>query len=84
MKILEQKGFLTCKKDAHAHSYRARVQKEDYERECVDHVVNNVFGGEPVALVQRLLDARNLSTSDFQSLQAALKKLGAERKRAPR
>jgi predicted transcriptional regulator len=84
MKILEQKGFLSCKKDAHAHSYTAQVRKDEYERECVDHMVNNVFGGEPVALVQRLLDARNLSVGDLQSLQAALKQLGAERKRESR
>jgi BlaI family transcriptional regulator, penicillinase repressor len=82
MKILEQKGFLVCQKDSHAHTYQARVPRDEYERQCVDHMVNNVFGGEPVALVQRLLDARDLSARDLQSLQAALKRLGGDRKKA--
>src|SRR5262245_4147613 len=73
MKILEQKGFLACHKNSHSHTYTARVPKDAYERECVTHMVNNVFGGEPVALVQRLLDARNLSARDLESLEATLK-----------
>lgn len=81
MKILEQKGFLVCQKDSHAHTYAALIAKEEYERECVDHMVNHVFDGEPVALVQRLLDAGNLSARDLQSLQATLKQLGGDRKR---
>src|SRR5271154_1336235 len=52
MKILEQKGFLTCHKNSFSHTYTARVPKDEYERECVEHMVDNVFGGEPIALVQ--------------------------------
>ena len=84
MKILEQKGFLTCHKSTPSHTYTARVRKDDYERECLDHMVDNVFGGEPVALVQRLLDARSLSAKDVDSLREALEQLGEKKGRASR
>src|SRR5438067_695558 len=57
MKILEQKAYLRCQKDAHAHRFVPLVSKTSYEGTCLDHVVKNVFDGEPVALVQRLLNA---------------------------
>lgn len=84
MKILEQKGFLACHKSSPAHTYTAQVEKDAYERQCLEHVVNNVFGGEPVALVQRLLDVRRLSARELQLLETTLKQLGGERRRGSR
>src|SRR5262245_33759095 len=54
LKILENKGYLRCAKDSYAHTFSPLVPKAAYEQSCLDHVVENVFDGEPVALVQRL------------------------------
>ena len=80
MKILEQKGFLTCHKDSHAHTFSPAVSKKSYESTCLDHVVTNVFDGEPVALVQRLLDVRKLSKSEIEAIKKSLQKLSASEK----
>ena len=32
MKVLEQKGFLTCQKDSYAHIFSPLVSKSDYEK----------------------------------------------------
>ncbi len=80
LKILETKGVLACKKDAHAHTYAPLVAKEEYERAAVEHVVTSVFEGEPVALVQRLLSDGNLSADDLARIEVAIKAL-AERGR---
>jgi predicted transcriptional regulator len=83
MKILEQKKYLACNRNSSAHTYSALITKEEYERCFVDQVVDNLFGGEPVALIQRLLDGRNLSVRDVHALEETLKQLSKRRKETP-
>lgn len=58
------------------------VTKSEYESTCIDHMVANVFDGEPRALVQRLLMARKLQHDDIQAIEEALKKLTDGEKQA--
>ncbi|WP_133138782.1 BlaI/MecI/CopY family transcriptional regulator [Legionella genomosp. 1] len=74
-KVLEKKGFLKCEKSTHAHIFIPVVSKSDYESTCLDHVVTNVFDGEPLALVQRLLVANKLQQQDILAIEKALKQL---------
>nr|UVT38005.1 hypothetical protein cemce18_00001 [uncultured bacterium] len=80
IKVLEQKGFLQCQKNSYAHVFIPLVTKSDYESTCIDHIVANVFDGEPVALVQRLLSANKLQQNDIQMIEEALKQLSAGEK----
>lgn len=80
MKVLEQKGFLECKKDSYAHVFYPTIKKQEYEGTCIDHMVANVFDGEPVALVQRLLDAKKLKKDEIQAIEQALKNLAVNEK----
>lgn len=75
LKVLEQKGFLQCQKESHAHVFLPTIPKEEYEQTCIDHMVANVFDGEPIALVQRLLGAKKFQAQDIQAIEAALKQL---------
>lgn len=75
VKVLEQKGFLECQKNSYAHVFVPIVTKSDYESTCIDHMVTNVFDGEPAALVQRLLMAKKLQHDDIQAIEEALKQL---------
>lgn len=81
IKVLEQKGFLECQKNSYAHSFVPIVSKSDYENKCIDHMVAHVFDGEPVALVQRLLQANKLQHGDLQAIEEALKHLGNDKKK---
>ena len=82
MKILEHKGYLRCDKDSYAHTFSPLVEKRAYEESCLDHVVDNVFDGEPVALVQRLLTAKRLSAAELRAIEATLRELGSAKKKA--
>ncbi|KTC87625.1 MULTISPECIES: BlaI/MecI/CopY family transcriptional regulator [Legionella] len=75
VKVLEQKGFLECQKSSFAHVFVPIVTKAEYEGTCIEHMVTNVFDGEPVALVQRLLMAKKLEQDDIQAIEEALKQL---------
>ena len=78
MKILENKGFLTCQKDTHAHVFTPAVSKTHYEATCLEHMVNHVFDGEPMALVQRLIEAKKIQPDDIEIIEKILKKLKTE------
>ncbi|KTD56117.1 BlaI/MecI/CopY family transcriptional regulator [Legionella sainthelensi] len=75
VKVLEQKGFLECQKNSYAHIFVPTVTKAEYESRCIEHMVTNVFDGEPVALVQRLLMAKKLQDNDLYAIKEALKQL---------
>jgi predicted transcriptional regulator len=72
LRILEQKGIVKSEKVGRGHRYVPLVAKGDYEAFAVQQVVGKVFGGEPMALVRRLLDAEGLSRREVTALRALL------------
>lgn len=78
LRILEQKGVLTAKKEGRGHTYLPKVQKDEYEARSLKHMVNRVFDGTPVALVRQLLNSADLADSEIEEI----KKLIQERERS--
>jgi predicted transcriptional regulator len=72
LRILEQKKILGSEKIGRGHRYVPLVDKGDYETFALDQVVGKVFGGEPLALVRRLLDVRGLTRDDVAALKSLL------------
>lgn len=81
VKVLEQKGFLACEKASHAHVFFPLVSREEYENTCIEHMVANVFDGEPLALLQRLLSAKNLTVEDIKAMEESLNQLAVSEKK---
>jgi predicted transcriptional regulator len=69
LKILEQKRFLTARKDGLAFVYHPLVAKAAYEAACVSDMVTRVFAGEPAALVARLLNDRELTPEALREIE---------------
>lgn len=69
LRILEQKGVLTTRKEGRGHIYIPSLSKEDYEARTLKHVIDKVFNGAPVALVKQLLDTDSLSSNDIAELR---------------
>ncbi len=69
LRILEQKGVLTTRKEGRGHIYIPSLNKEDYEARTLKHVIDKVFNGAPVALVKQLLDTDALSSNDIAELR---------------
>jgi predicted transcriptional regulator len=72
LRILEQKGVLGTAKVGRGHRYVPLVARDAYQAFALAQVVGKVFGGEPVALVRRLVDAAELSSKDLEALRALL------------
>lgn len=69
LRILEQKGFVTSRKDGRSHVYAAAVPRDHYEGRNLRQLVGSLFGGDPSALVRRLVSDEALSEDDLLQLQ---------------
>lgn len=77
VRILEQKGYVTSKKEGRGHVYAAAVSKEAYQATSLKHLVSHVFDGVPSLLVQRLLDSEALSVEELAQIRSLLRKKGS-------
>ncbi|HEY0713842.1 MAG TPA: BlaI/MecI/CopY family transcriptional regulator, partial [Polyangia bacterium] len=80
LRILEQKGVLAAEKVGRGHCYQPRFSKDDYQAFALQEVVGKVFDGEPLDLVRRMVDARQLSKKDLTALRALLDRATKEGK----
>jgi predicted transcriptional regulator len=81
LRILEQKEVLRSEKLGRGHRYQPLVAKDDYEAYALEHVVGRLFGGEPLALVRRLVDTAGLSKKDLAELKTLLDRKEREARR---
>jgi predicted transcriptional regulator len=56
LKRLFEKALLSRDKVSHAHVYRPRVSRQDFQRGLLDHLVTEVMGGEASAMVAAFVD----------------------------
>jgi predicted transcriptional regulator len=70
LRILEQKEVLAVEKIGRGHRYVPRVGRDEYQTFALRDVVGRVFGGQPLELVRRLVDAEGLKPDDLAELEA--------------
>jgi len=69
MKNLADKGYLQFEKDGVTYVYSAARRPEEVRHSLVDDLVRKVFDGSPLALVQTLVRAENLTEAERQDLK---------------
>jgi predicted transcriptional regulator len=72
MKILESKGIVKSVKSDKAHLYSPLISKENYEKQSLEHLAENLFQGDSSMMVMRLLDHSNLSQKDLEAIREVL------------
>ncbi len=72
LRILEQKGIVTARKEGRGHTYVPKLTKVAYEASTLKRIVTNVFDGVPVAMVRQLLDVSDLSRQELEEIQKLL------------
>lgn len=72
MRIMRDKGYLTCRKEGRAHVYTPRVNKETAARKAVRHVLARFFSGSPGELVLSFLRDEELSPEELDELKAKI------------
>ena len=75
LRILEQKGVVTVRKEGRGHHYVPVMQKEAFEKKALKHVVDRVFEGTPSALVRQLLNSVDLSADEIAKIKSLIANL---------
>lgn len=78
MKNLAEKGYLKYRKDGVTYVYSAAIQPSEVQFSLVDKLVDKVFKGSPLALVQTLVQNEDISEEELQQIKDMIENLGDE------
>ena len=77
LRILEQKGFVSSKKDGKSLIYSAILSKNEYQSRLLKDVTAKLFDNTPAALVATLVNDDHLTQDALEELRVLLgRKLG--------
>lgn len=77
LRRLEEKGYLSATQQGRAKVYRAKVRPKTVVRELVGDFVGRVFEGDPLPLVQNIIEDKNMTQENIDRLRDMLNKLEA-------
>lgn len=70
LRKMEEKGVVKHKEHGRSFVYRAAVQPEQVHKRMVGDLVEQVFDGDPLALVNHLLRQGEIDLDDLEQLRA--------------
>jgi len=76
---LEEKGFLTVRKNGRQNLYEAAVSREDYQREETRSFVRQIHGGSYKSLFAALCAPGELSAEEAEELRRWFEGSGSEK-----
>lgn len=69
MRIMRDKGYLTCRTDSRAHVFTPKVNREAAARTAVRQLLTKFFSGSPGELVLSFLRDEELSPAELDQLK---------------
>ncbi len=70
LRILEQKEFVTSRKEGKSHVYIPALGKDSYQSRSLRHLSAKLFDDTPASLVARLVDDEELSEEALGQIRA--------------
>lgn len=74
LRRLEQKGYLKARLDGRTRVYTAKVKPRTVIRSTVNDLVDRLFGGDTMPLMEHLIEDRGLSEDDIAKLRDLLER----------
>ena len=72
LQIMTDKGLVRRDESERAHVYRARLARQDTERQLVDDLLDRAFGGSASRLVMQALSGREASAEELAEIRRLL------------
>ncbi len=74
IRVLEQKGHLTHRREGRSHVYSPKVSREKAKRQAMTHLLRTFFQGSATKAVSTLLDVSDdkLSDDEIEELSAMI------------
>jgi BlaI family transcriptional regulator, penicillinase repressor len=79
LRRLEAKGYVRSSLSGHTRVYAPKVQSTMVIRETVEDLIDRLFGGEALPLMQHLIEDRGISAVEISELRRLLDRLEEER-----
>jgi predicted transcriptional regulator len=76
MRILREKGYLTCRKESRAHVYSPKVDRDTAARKAVNQLLTKFFFGSPSELVLSFLREEEISEKELDELKNKIRESG--------
>ncbi len=73
MRIMHEKGYLTCRKDNRAHVFTPKVNRETAARKAVRQLLTKFFSGSPEELVLSFLRDEEISPEELDELKRRIR-----------
>jgi len=70
---LEKYGFLRHEAEENSFRYYPLIQRDEVQKVVVNSMLSNLFSGDSVALVNHLVEQRQLDNDDISELERILK-----------
>lgn len=80
MQTLEKNGWLEHRKEGKTYVYRPALSRQQAGAKSIKTLIKGVFNGDPVAMMQRLMDDELLSDEQLDHLRAMIDTKRKERK----
>jgi len=81
MQKLEKGGWLAHREEGRAYVYLPTCTRDEASRGCLRQFVESVFGGNPLAVFQHLLDDEQITSSDLAALRKMIDQRRKEQQR---
>ncbi|HUG19871.1 MAG TPA: BlaI/MecI/CopY family transcriptional regulator [Planctomycetaceae bacterium] len=75
LRRLESKGYVSSRLEGRTKVYRPKVKPRTVIRETVDDLVDRLFAGDRLPLMQHLIEDRSLSDEDIRQLRELLDRM---------
>ncbi len=72
---LIRKGFVSCDRTDHVHTFKAEVVREHFVQSQIDKLADNVFEGNVASVMLSMVDKIRLSPKDRVTIEKILDKL---------
>ncbi|MEP3210840.1 MAG: BlaI/MecI/CopY family transcriptional regulator [Maribacter sp.] len=74
VRILERKGYVAYESFGKSHRYYPLIQREDYTKGVLSHMMNTYFGGDFKQIVSFMSNSNNISIAELDEILSELKK----------
>jgi BlaI family penicillinase repressor len=69
VRILEEKGFVSHEAFGRSHRYFPLVKREEYQKNLMKSVLQNVFSGNVTSMVSTLVDNEDISSKELDAIR---------------
>ena len=74
LQIMDEKGLVERDKTSRAHIYRAKIKQKDTGKQMLHDVLQKVFGGSALKLVQQVLETETTSAEELKEIRRMIER----------